>query len=516
MDDSTESASPAYQNINIEEALSAELKELRQRFPARFPKPIYVLAAVDDSVDSQWEHRLRQVKGNRTGERITLIPYHLENSHWIGISIKSKADGQIERAEFIDPVKQSNFAPDNLQKRFAKLYPGVILQSRNFQHGNREQSAALTVENLLKAAEEAQLTDVQCTGMAHSPDQTFDAHTSSNYLIDEERSLSTSATLQGNSSKLRDLEQISSSESERFKSQGASELSVKVRQTELEIKPYDELEKDEESKLESSEMLKKQLENGLAEHDINGKEELKQQITKKQQEIESLKNEGKKNLLRKRQESLSELEQLQLLVDKIEVIESSSANNDYEVLKKQLEDGLAEHDMSSKEELKQRIIEKKQEIQSLENERKHNLVRKRKDSLSQLEQLQLLVDKLEAIKPSQSSVENNQSEEQLNIDHPINDTLEQIEMTEIVEINMSMEEESSITEESLENMHKDFHSMPPCVERFIISLLYRISRKLVGNTIVLDHSIVVHNQIELEMMKEFECLQERSRVCRYF
>jgi energy-coupling factor transporter ATP-binding protein EcfA2 len=112
--------------------------------------------------------------------------------------------------------------------------------------------------------------------------------------------------------------------------------------------------------------------------------------------------------------------------------------------------------------------------------------------LSELEQLQILVDQIEDVKPSHSNS---------GYSNP-----------DIVQIDISMEEEYPTTEESLRNMHKDFLSMPLCAERFIISLVYFLSLKLIENTTIVHHSIEVSDRVDTEIEKEFEYLKERLKI----
>ncbi|CAF2749764.1 unnamed protein product [Rotaria sp. Silwood2] len=150
-----------YQHENIENDILNKLKELRQQYPEHFRKPIHVLATVHDNMDAEWKQRLQQAKEQRNGEYFIIIPYKVSNIHWIGVLIKFKADGQVERAEFIDPFGTSNLDVNKLQKQFADVYPGIILQARNVQkQDNRKKNAELIIGNLLKAIEEYQLTNI--------------------------------------------------------------------------------------------------------------------------------------------------------------------------------------------------------------------------------------------------------------------------------------------------------------------------------------------------------------------
>ena len=167
--------------MDVKTILLNKLENLKQQFPMGYSKSVYVLETVDnddhdyhddhddhDDVYGQWVLRLQQAKTSHTGERIVLIPYHLGNFHWIGIVIKFKADRQIEHTKFIVSVKKSNFIPNTLQKQFSKVFPNVILlsgTSRNY--ADRQSSADLTIENLLKAVEEAEFMAAESPDTSH-------------------------------------------------------------------------------------------------------------------------------------------------------------------------------------------------------------------------------------------------------------------------------------------------------------------------------------------------------------
>ncbi|CAF4605626.1 unnamed protein product, partial [Rotaria sp. Silwood2] len=123
MGNQIETASSLYKCKSIEDDIWNGLEVLRQNYPERFRHPIYVFLTVHDNVDGEWKLRLRQIKEQRKGEYIILIPYKVSNIHWIGVLIKFKADGQVERAEFFDPFSASNLDIEKLQKQFAEIYP---------------------------------------------------------------------------------------------------------------------------------------------------------------------------------------------------------------------------------------------------------------------------------------------------------------------------------------------------------------------------------------------------------
>lgn len=144
----------AYANNDIHTDLRIRLKELRQQSSGNFLKPIDVLDSVDCTAERQLERRLQHEKRSHEGKRIILIPCNLGNSHWIGILIEFEADGQIRRAEYIDPVNGSDVIPDKLQEQFINVYVDDVLQVRKMQTKNDPRnSAALTIDNLLKAIE---------------------------------------------------------------------------------------------------------------------------------------------------------------------------------------------------------------------------------------------------------------------------------------------------------------------------------------------------------------------------
>ncbi|CAF3371486.1 unnamed protein product, partial [Rotaria sp. Silwood2] len=138
-------------------------------------------------VDGQSEQRLRQAKTNYAGERIILIPYNLGDFHWIGVIIKFKVDEQIELAEFINPVKESNFIPDKLQREFRNVFPSTVLRSRVSQiHGDQQYSAFLTIKNLLKAVKESEFAEIKSSNMNLSHIQVTDDRQRMNCLFEDQ------------------------------------------------------------------------------------------------------------------------------------------------------------------------------------------------------------------------------------------------------------------------------------------------------------------------------------------
>ncbi|CAF3383793.1 unnamed protein product [Rotaria socialis] len=141
-------------------ALTTRLEKLRQDYPTL--KPIYVLPTVDDHVDGQLKERLAQAKMNHTEQRITIILYNLGNSHWIGLKMEFKKNEEIERAEFIDPVKNSNFNPEKFRNQFTEIFPDTNLRSRPVQHlVDRIGSGLAMIENLVKMVFPTELPQIE-------------------------------------------------------------------------------------------------------------------------------------------------------------------------------------------------------------------------------------------------------------------------------------------------------------------------------------------------------------------
>ncbi|CAF1060912.1 unnamed protein product [Didymodactylos carnosus] len=111
-----------YKNNDVHAALISRLEESHQQFPERFPKPGHVLAAVGDIIEGQFAQRLQQESKDHTRERITLIPYNC-----IEVLTGFQEDGQIKRAEYIDPVNGPSVVTLRIESRqFTKVYPSGV------------------------------------------------------------------------------------------------------------------------------------------------------------------------------------------------------------------------------------------------------------------------------------------------------------------------------------------------------------------------------------------------------
>lgn len=86
--------------------------------------------------------------------------------------------------------------------------------------------------------------------------------------------------------------------------------------------------------------------------------------------------------------------------------------------------------------------------------------------------------------------------------------METTEETQVSNASVSSDENlniSEITEEYLNNLHKDCLSMPACVERSILYLLYYLSLKLTDNYQMSD-------EIDIKIADEFKNFQERLEM----
>lgn len=145
---------------DIEKVLINYLEKLSESFS----KSIYALPAIDGHDECELEQQLKRERENHMGKRIIFIPYCLGNSHWIGILIKFEDTGQILRAEYMDPVNDSNDVPDKLQKQIAKVYQSVVLQPNDlFKNNDPQLSSKLSIKNLLTVVEYYRYPDPSIT-----------------------------------------------------------------------------------------------------------------------------------------------------------------------------------------------------------------------------------------------------------------------------------------------------------------------------------------------------------------
>ncbi|CAF4606576.1 unnamed protein product, partial [Rotaria sp. Silwood2] len=463
---STNSQSGEFEQITTD--ILNEFEKSRQKFPELFPKPLYVLEAVDHNRDGEWEQRLREAKEHHTGERLTIIPYNVEDSHWVGVILKFDVDGRIHEAEYIDPVVQSDLNSDELQNEFSKVFPEVPLQSRSFQqHDGEHEDASLLIKSLIQAIQE-----------------------DGNQLVFRERCRILESRLK---ECFEELEFSSVNELEfgitqikqdilRFKAEGKEKLVQKREITLLELEKLQSLV-DEIKALKpaivsdySYEKLESQLKDSLEELELQNTEELGKRIMRIKQDILQFKAEAKENLVQKREttllkletvqsladqmkalepvgEDLSErieqikehniqnrakrkanvvqkLEKLQSLVDEMKPFENAcKSHENYKKLESQLQECLEELEFCSVNELEFGITQIKQDILRFKAEGKEKLVQKREITLLELEKLQSLVDKMKALEPA---IVSDYSYE--NLESQLKDSLEEHELQNIEEL----------------------------------------------------------------------------------
>ena len=147
-----------YEDIDIQAILVNRKSQLIHENDQAFSKPVHIMAAVDNIVNSkiiyrQLEQRLKEDKyANKEGERIILIPCNLGNYHWVGILVEFQEDGKIARAEYIDSLRKIAGVPQSLQEQWSKVYK-VDLQIKKLLHQDDVVSCGVfTVENLLLSA----------------------------------------------------------------------------------------------------------------------------------------------------------------------------------------------------------------------------------------------------------------------------------------------------------------------------------------------------------------------------
>ena len=345
MDQFKASTNWQHNNNEVHAALLAQLEKLRQQSPESFSKPIYVLAAVDDSVEGQLKQWLRQESNDHAGTRIILIPYHFGNSYWVGILIEFEAANRIKRAEYIDPTKLSNVVPDILQKQFSEVYADGVLQTRNLRkQDDRRNSAVLMIENLSTAAVDPIIDDQQV------------------------RSITKSALFkrEGNKSTFSELEQRLNRGLAKWRIPDVSRLSERIDDTEKRIENYEKKErpieaekekeylralnelvqvadeidailKDNTSSDESKiQYLKQRLATGLVKWKIQDTAMLPEKIQHTREKISYYEQKGKSRDVERKKDHLNELEELLQFAETIRSIEScitlSGENRKHEYL----------------------------------------------------------------------------------------------------------------------------------------------------------------------------------------
>jgi DNA polymerase III delta prime subunit len=161
--------------VYVHKMLSIALKTSSQRNPNLYPRGICILVDVDANESNQLEERLHEAKDKYMDECIFIIPYDSGNFHWIGLIIEFNDDQQIQRAEYIDPVNESNYSPVKLQDQFNKVFSDCILQTRTASYkGHQSESASLIVKNLLEAISESKCKQIEHSNTKNLSEQVND------------------------------------------------------------------------------------------------------------------------------------------------------------------------------------------------------------------------------------------------------------------------------------------------------------------------------------------------------
>ena len=88
----------------------------------------------------------------------------------------------------------------------------------------------------------------------------------------------------------------------------------------------------------------------------------------------------------------------------------TNGQNEYEVLEKELEDGLARHEIQNKSQLSEEIEDRKTQITALEKKGQTKKALERKNSLEDLEHLQSISKKIEMLKSPGSDTKDKEIE----------------------------------------------------------------------------------------------------------
>lgn len=553
----------SYLSIMTQYCLIAELEKLRlHKFSQGFPKPIYLLPVVDGNIEDQLEHRLQQVCQDHTEEYIVLIPYYLSSFRWAGIFMEYKGNRLFQRVKVIGTVVNSKSVLDKIKQVFSKFYQDVVLCVKELpKNGDLTRSAELIIQNLMNTIEKILLhealnqdvNDVHNRSISNGENRPALLQ---NSILRRDKSpvfiIKTLPQLQGNEIKclrfssiltndrvnLEVQSELNSLKEARVEQQGNhhenSEINIQSRSrgyyldslgggqvvakalhsittnssfqspcSRYQSQPCASLQTQSSRTIYDLGLLKSALADGLTARDVNDEEELREEILKKEQEIENFKKKGRSKTVIKRQNSLSTLENLLELATKIKVLDRDQPVDTLSQLKTAFINVLLEHDISDEKELEEDIIQSKQEIKAIKNEGKYKLAEMRPNSLSALEELQVLIDKIQALQ----SFNNNKSDEAFRNDENVSDCPNYNDNT-ITEL----QEKDGITIERLRNFYNDFFLMPLCAERSILRLLFLTALKLNKQTTVFENNIITFAEIENEIAKEFQFFQKRRSI----
>ena len=449
MEGTNESDGIEYDFGNIQEVLIAQLNKLCQQSPTPFSKYIHVLPAANDDVEGQLEQQLQQEGEDHSGQRIVLIPYCLENSHWTGIFIELSPDGQIVQAKYIDPLIGCDSVPERLQQQLSKVYPSAALEVTDLhKQSDRRFSSVLTVKNLLIEVENrqrsskdnppTQSTDnlVPNAGDANTDSASSESSNSSNKQTNMHTS--TSSGKEGNQNALTEKRQHLNSEMKKWNIPNLDALSQKIQETEALMREYEEENRADEFENEkialndlqqlknladeiasrtqeaaSSEndvelkvsQMKEELKNELAQFKIRGVYMLLERIQKTEERIKKYEAEKRMTDVEKQTVYLKTLQRLQHLANEIarlsQKLSTSHLSDHSKVLRmsEELTISLAKLGIQNEAMLPQKIEETEQLIKEYEGEERIDDAEAERMFLMELQRLQSLMSEIAKLSP---------------------------------------------------------------------------------------------------------------------
>ena len=452
MEDPNESDRIQYDFNNIQQVLIAQLNKLCQQSPTSFSKDIHVLPAANNDVEGQLEQQLQQERQDHSGQRIVLIPYCLENSHWTGIFIELSAGSQIEQAKYIDPLMGCDGVPERLQQQLSKVYPSAILEVNDLnKQSDRTFSSVLTVKNLLIEVEnsqrssndnpESKSTDnlVPNAGDENTNSASSESSNSSNKQADMHTSTSTGK--EGNQNALTEKRQHLNSEMKKWNIPNLDALSQKIQETEALMREYEEEDRADDFENEKIALndlqqlknladeidvrtqeaapsendvefkvcqMKEQLKNELAQFKIRDVDMLLERIQKTEERIKKYEADKRMTDVEKQTVYLEKLQRLQHLANQIAQLSQRASTyhrSDHSKvlqMKEELTIGLAKLAIQNEALLLQKIQETEQLIEEYEEEERIDDAEAERVFLKELQRLQTLVSEITKLSPKLS------------------------------------------------------------------------------------------------------------------
>ncbi|CAF3684594.1 unnamed protein product, partial [Rotaria sp. Silwood1] len=297
--------------------------------------------------------RLQHAAENNSGKRIVIIPHYLGNAHWTGIIIEFRETNEIQLVEFIDPVTNSSFLLNKIQQEFNELYSAVTISPITLETcSDSTQSEELTLHNLLKRVEQLELMHKQYKKL---DDRTSTIHDNLSKSQQDASSTYGPSSLSDCKSKHKSDVDCKSNPSV-----STADLLIPPSQTEQQIE---------------------QVHTSSNSKDNFPDESSQQTVDEK---------------------SKAAFSAAQQTADRCELESCESLEN-------QLNNGFCDLEISDEAELKEDIIQVKQEINDLEKRGKPKTAETKRKFLSKLEDLRTLAEKVKTLKAQPSSDENEEN-----------------------------------------------------------------------------------------------------------